>query len=177
MKRLFVLFVVLIIISGVFAKCDDGQIDLNSASLEEMMKITGLGGKGVIAQRVIDSRSFDCVDDLINVKGIGENILDKIQEQGLACVGENVEEIEDNNESEKEIGRTQELDLIKKETNESKNIELNVIKLNTKNIKTEDNNENLDKTNYAKYGFVIFCTLLGFLFMFKKRKYKTEFDK
>ncbi len=167
-----------IIAPVVFSSCEKGQIDINEASSEEMMKITGLGGKGIMAQRVINSRTFDSVDELINVKGIGEVTLNKIKEQGLACVNlkENIEKEKNNNQIKEEIETSSELDLVEKETNQLKNIEANVINLNTKNIKTEEINKNLDKTNYTKYGFVILCTLLGFLFMFKKRKPKTEFN-
>jgi len=57
------------------------------------------------------------------------------------------------------------------------NTELETIKLNTKDIKSEDNKKYLDKSSYAKYGFVIFCVLLGLLFVFKKKRFnKNEFD-
>ena len=59
-------------------------IDINTASLEELDKIYGVGP--TIAQRIIETRPFTSVDDLIRVKGIGEKTLQKIKEQGLACV-------------------------------------------------------------------------------------------
>ena len=51
-----------------------------------------------------------------------------------------------------------------------------IIKLNTpKDIKSEDNIESLDKTDYAKYGFIGFCILIGVLLILKnKRKQKNE---
>ena len=57
-----------------------------------------------------------------------------------------------------------------------------VIKLNTKNIKTQKNEEEEEKNffskgNYATYGFVFFCVLLGVLFFIRKRKLnKNEFE-
>jgi len=48
--------------------------------------------------------------------------------------------------------------------------------LNPKVIKSEDDNENLSKSNYAIYGLVFFCVLLVVLFILRKNKYnKNEF--
>lgn len=60
------------------------QIDLNSASYEELQQIYGVGP--VIAQRVIDARPYESIDDLIKVNGIGSATLQKIKEQGIAYV-------------------------------------------------------------------------------------------
>ena len=61
--RYFVLF--LLMIGFVYAGCQDNQIDINSASLEKLDELTGIGP--VKAQAIIDTRPFECVDDLINV--------------------------------------------------------------------------------------------------------------
>ena len=47
--------------------------------------------------------------------------------------------------------------------------------LNPQVIKSENDNENLDKNNYAVYGFVAFCILIGILFIIKNKKDKNEF--
>jgi len=60
-------------------------IDINTASSEELEKIIGIGP--VLAQRTIEARPFNSLDDLIKVKGIGEITLQKIKDQGLAWVG------------------------------------------------------------------------------------------
>ncbi len=175
MKRLLIFILIfLVIFPMISGLCEENQIDINGASLEELDNLYGIGPSK--AEEIINSRPFDSVDELINVKGIGEKTLEKIKNQKLACVCEEEEEKEIIKEEEKQELNEKELDLIEKETNKSKNIELDVIKLNTKNIKTGNNNKNLDKTDYAKYGFAIFCALLGFLFILKKRKYKTEFN-
>ena len=113
--------------------------------------------------------------------------MEGIKEQGLACVNGKTEEINQEEEIPQEF--IKEAIEIKEELVEEtaededgkigkkENIELDPIKLNTKSIKRENNKENPDKNNYAVYGFVVFCILLGFLFIFKKRKnYKTEFE-
>ena len=65
------------------------KVDINTATIEELQTITGIGP--VYAQRIIDERPFSSLDDLVKVSGIGEKTLQKIKEQGLAFV-EYVEE-------------------------------------------------------------------------------------
>jgi len=193
-KILFLIFLILFI-PNILALCEDGQIDINSASKGELDKLYGIGP--VKAQAIIDTRAFDSMDDLIKVYGIGEVTLQKIKEQGLACVDkENVQEDKENIEEEDSSDAIEEqketyvepalveppLDERKaeevKETKSEKPIE--IIKLNAKNIKTEEGEENKeepDKNNYAIYGFIVFCFLLGFLFYLRKDMFrKNEFN-
>lgn len=62
---------------------DDGRIDLNTAGLNELDSITGVGP--VIAQRILDYRAqigrFASVDELLDVKGIGPKTLEKMRPQ------------------------------------------------------------------------------------------------
>lgn len=56
-------------------------IDLNSATVEELKSVPGIGE--VMAQRIVDFREqhgpFSRVDELLKVKGIGEKSLEKLR--------------------------------------------------------------------------------------------------
>lgn len=56
-------------------------------------------------------------------------------------------------------------------------ITMSTIKLNPKDIKSESDNEDLTQSQYAIYGFVLFCILLVVLFISKKLKEKHQLDK
>jgi competence ComEA-like helix-hairpin-helix protein len=163
------------------ALCEEGQININSALKEELDNLYGIGP--VKAEEIINSRPFQSVNELIKVIGIGNITLNKIKEQGLACINGEIEEInKEPNEAEEE--NTENIDLPNNQDNpteETKDIQqtpiqLSIIKLNSKDIKTEDNKEELTKSKCAKYGFVVFCVLLGFLFILRKNKNKNEFE-
>lgn len=179
MKNLFALILIFLsLVSFVSCACEEGQIDINDASKEELDKLYGIGPAK--AEAIISERPFECVDDLIKVNGIGEITLQNIKTQGLVCVKDGEEEekseaeIEDLEQTSEAISETKEkVDAVNKVKSEPED---NTIKLSTKNIKSEENIESLDKVDYLKYGFVVFCSLLGILLLIKKGKYKTEFN-
>ncbi len=59
----------------------DQRIDINNASLEDLMKIKGIGK--TIAGRIVEYRynngTFTSVDDIKNVKGVGAALFEKIK--------------------------------------------------------------------------------------------------
>ncbi len=65
-----------------------GQININTASRENLEKVTGVGP--VTAQKIIEARPFYSLNDLLKVSGIGEKTLQKIIEQGCAYVEEDL---------------------------------------------------------------------------------------
>ncbi len=64
------------------------KIDINTATLEELQTLPGIGP--VLAQRIIEYREtygpFVDIEELLNVQGIGESLLDRIRD--LITVGE-----------------------------------------------------------------------------------------
>ena len=65
--------------------CSVGQVDVNSASVEELQLIIQIGP--VRAADLINKRPFFSLDDLVRIDGIGPSRLADIKAQGLACIG------------------------------------------------------------------------------------------
>jgi comEA protein len=68
----------------------EGPVDINAAGLDELQRLTGIGP--ALAQRIIDYRGehgpFRSVEDLLEVKGIGEATLEKFREEAVAGTDE-----------------------------------------------------------------------------------------
>jgi competence ComEA-like helix-hairpin-helix protein len=182
MKNLLLIVFLFITIPSISALCESSQIDINTASEEELDKLYGIGP--VKAQAIIDSRPFDSIDDLIKTNGIGEVTLNKIKEQDLACVDgeENSNNVGDELNTSPKVWEDRNPEMREEpeegaQINPPKNIEVKPILLtsaNTQDIKTENDVE-LGKTNYAFYGFILFCILIAFLFFIRRKKFKNEF--
>lgn len=83
MKKIFIFLLIFtcFLANRIFAA---EMVDINTASLAQLDTLTGIGP--TYAQRIIDGRPYSSVDDLLRVKGIGPATLQKIKDQGLACV-------------------------------------------------------------------------------------------
>ncbi len=184
MRWLFIVLLFIFLVEFIFASCGEGQIDINSASLEELQNITQIGPS--YAEQIIKLRPFDSIDELTQVSGIAEVRLSKIKEEGLACVKENSnsekketkpEEQEDEEEQESLEERL--IELNKNIDKESSEEEREIIELNSatsQTIKSGNYMKSLSEKNYAKYGLGLFCILLGGLFAIRKNKLrKNEF--
>lgn len=55
----------------------DKCISINSASLEQLMTISGIGES--TAKKIIDGRPYKRIDDLLNVSGIGNSTFEKMK--------------------------------------------------------------------------------------------------
>lgn len=193
-SKTFLIFILLLTLNIVFisAECNETQIDINTASAEELTEIIYVGD--VTAGYIISGRPFASLEGLLNVSGIGEFKLTAIKSQGLACVNTSFipdDSNEDNNETPNDSEEEEKFDneepivirVVSHNINESKPIKLEteVIELNanTKDIKTENNKENLSKTrNYLLLGFFTFTMLIIALLLIKTlntNKRKNEF--
>ena len=182
MKWYIVFLILLIQINFIYAICSEEQIDINSASIEKLDELYGIGK--VKAEAIINARPFESVDDLIDVYGVGEKTLEGIKKQGLACVDKEIvkEEIEkDDEDNSKDLETNKNNSIFVNESPVSKvELELEPIKLNLnpKDIKSEDD-EKVNTGSYTIYSLFGFCILLALLFLLKKikyKKYKNEFE-
>lgn len=178
MKGFAFFFFFIFLLGSISSACSEGQININNASLEELDKIIYVGNATAI--KIVGARPFSSVDDLIRVKGIGNITLGKIKAEGLACVYEKEEEkispIEEKPEPEEIVTET-----ITPSENLTEEIkELQVIKLNSKDIKndnsTQESKEESFTKKYAGFGLVALGMLiLGLLFL-QKRNTKNELE-
>lgn len=186
MKKGLIFIFAVLFIGQVFAVCNSGQVDINSASLSDLMTITNLGGKGIIAQKVIDDRPYSSLEELIKVSGIGNTTLSEIKAQGIACVGpgsgqENVA----SNSTPTASPSANNISYITKTDSPDNGpsiIQPKIISLNAntsaaqdaKAIKSGDVIGN--SGSKALYWFVAFSVVIIALLLMKRKKYKNEFQ-
>ncbi len=170
--------------------CEQGQINVNTASTEELKKIINIGPS--YSEQIIQLRPFESIEGLTRVSGIAETRLNEIKNEGLACVGEDISQEKNSSEKENETNSTNSSNIIKENSNEedeenqNKDSSNSPVKLNlnqdstkeetdSKDIKKLSNN-NINKDKIAKYGLAGFCMFLIIIYLTNNKKtYKNEF--
>ena len=76
------LFVVMFAFAGVVQATDSTKLDLNKATLQELVQLKGIGEK--FAERIIEYREkngkFGKIEDIMKVKGIGQKKFEAIKD-------------------------------------------------------------------------------------------------
>lgn len=67
---------------GAYGEPDDGRIDLNTATVEELMTLPGIGqskAESIVSWRE-ENGAFGSVEDILNITGIKEGVFSKIKD-------------------------------------------------------------------------------------------------
>jgi competence ComEA-like helix-hairpin-helix protein len=188
--KLSLLFFLFLLLPSVLAKCESNQIDINTASLSDLDKITSIGPKK--AQAIIDTRPYFSIDDLINVTGIGEKTLSKIKMEGLACVSSEIsitqsQEIGEEKSEEMPVPETDAISEKEEDSNRESKITARVID-NSPIILEKETTENIINLNsdinsgkkilyesrseivrkYLIYAFALFLLVIMVFLLFEK---------
>ncbi len=188
MKIFIFVLVGILIFPLVNSVCEQGQININTASKSELDEIYQIGESR--AEQIIQLRLFESIDDLTMVNGIAEKTLNEIKNEGLACVGDetsqekNISKTENetnstNFDSEENINNNENNEEPVKTNNSPVKLDLNQNsskeKTDSKDIK-KPANKDINKDKIAKYGLAGFCMFLIIIYLTKNKKtYKNEF--
>ena len=69
-------------VNGIYADTTDVRVDINTASISELMSLPGIGtakAEAILAYRK-ENGGFSCIEDLMNVPGIKEGIFQQMKE-------------------------------------------------------------------------------------------------
>lgn len=184
-KCAFIFMFLILFTHFALSQCSSDQVNINTAPISDLDKLTGIGP--AYAQDIINARPYSSLDDLDRAKNIGPSRLDKIKQQGLACVSsedqsqpqtntqEDVQntEIEDNTDDADSVITSNAVAPIEEvEINQETQPNENIINLNSDNniikeeIVYESKNEIIRK--YAIYAFAIFLVLIIIILLIKR---------
>ena len=89
-KIVIMVFIVVFAFAGIIQAADSKKIDLNKASVQELVQLKGIGGK--YAERIVEYREkigkFEKIEDLMKVKGIGQKKFDANKDLVFVEAGE-----------------------------------------------------------------------------------------
>ena len=81
-KLVVVLFVIAFLFGGIAQAADGAKIDLNTATVQELVKLKGIGKK--YAEKIVEYREtngkFQKIEDIMKVKGIGQKKFNAIKD-------------------------------------------------------------------------------------------------
>ena len=81
-KLVIMLFVIAFVFGGIAQAADVAKIDINKATVKELVKLKGIGKK--YAEQIIEYREkngkFEKIEDIMKVKGIGQKKFDSIKD-------------------------------------------------------------------------------------------------
>lgn len=81
-KRIWICLVMALLMAVPFTVVAQDKININTATSDDLVRLSGIGK--AIAQRIIDYREtvapFKTIEDIKNVKGIGDATFEKIKE-------------------------------------------------------------------------------------------------
>ena len=81
-RLVVVVLVIAFAFAGIVQAADSKKVDLNNATLQELVQLKGIGKK--YAERIIEYREqngkFAKIEDIMNVKGIGQKKFEAIKD-------------------------------------------------------------------------------------------------